>query len=133
MKDQVDDAPANKMSKFSIESILSDQKKVQPPPPPQWFQQKFVNPFLYHQIFSRSQDLFMTPRPCSSNQHQQQQQQQVTNLFTRPKKKRSRAAFSHSQVLELERRFNFQRYLSGPERADLANSLKVKYFILKNK
>lgn len=45
--------------------------------------------------------------------------------MSRPKKKRSRAAFSHAQVLELERRFNFQRYLSGPERADLANSLKV--------
>ncbi len=46
-------------------------------------------------------------------------------IFVKPKKKRSRAAFSHSQVLELERRFNFQRYLSGPERADLASSLKL--------
>lgn len=50
-----------------------------------------------------------------------------SSIFTRPKKKRSRAAFSHAQVLELEKRFNFQRYLSGPERADLASSLKVKY------
>jgi hypothetical protein len=41
------------------------------------------------------------------------------------KKKRSRAAFSHSQVLELEKRFNYQRYLSGPERADLAHNLKL--------
>ncbi|XP_069488046.1 homeobox protein Nkx-3.2 [Ambystoma mexicanum] len=48
---------------------------------------------------------------------QQQQQQQ--------RKKRSRAAFSHAQVFELERRFNHQRYLSGPERADLAASLKL--------
>ncbi|NWW82129.1 NKX12 protein, partial [Climacteris rufus] len=39
--------------------------------------------------------------------------------------KRSRAAFSHAQVFELERRFNHQRYLSGPERADLAASLKL--------
>uniref|UniRef100_A0A8C7DTS3 Homeobox protein Nkx-3.2 n=1 Tax=Oncorhynchus kisutch TaxID=8019 RepID=A0A8C7DTS3_ONCKI len=41
------------------------------------------------------------------------------------RKKRSRAAFSHAQVFELERRFNRQRYLSGPERADLAASLKL--------
>lgn len=40
-------------------------------------------------------------------------------------KKRSRAAFSHAQVYELERRFNAQRYLSGPERADLAEALKL--------
>ncbi|KAK1791637.1 hypothetical protein P4O66_013637, partial [Electrophorus voltai] len=40
-------------------------------------------------------------------------------------KKRSRAAFSHAQVYELERRFNLQRYLSGPERADLAGALKL--------
>lgn len=40
-------------------------------------------------------------------------------------KKRTRAAFSHAQVYELERRFNLQRYLSGPERADLAGALKL--------
>nr|AAC08705.1 Nkx-3.3 [Pleurodeles waltl] len=43
----------------------------------------------------------------------------------RPAKKRSRAAFSHAQVYELERRFSLQRYLSGPERAALAASLKL--------
>ncbi|CAN7990054.1 unnamed protein product, partial [Ixodes pacificus] len=41
------------------------------------------------------------------------------------KKKRCRAAFSHAQVYELERRFSHQRYLSGPERADLAHALKL--------
>ncbi|XP_039995542.1 NK3 homeobox 3 [Xiphias gladius] len=40
-------------------------------------------------------------------------------------KRRSRAAFSHAQVHELERRFSAQRYLSGPERADLAVALKL--------
>uniref|UniRef100_A0A3Q0ST45 NK3 homeobox 3 n=1 Tax=Amphilophus citrinellus TaxID=61819 RepID=A0A3Q0ST45_AMPCI len=40
-------------------------------------------------------------------------------------KKRSRSAFSHAQVHELERRFSTQRYLSGPERADLAGALKL--------
>lgn len=39
------------------------------------------------------------------------------------KKKRCRAAFSHSQVCALERRFSGQRYLSSPERAELARSL----------
>jgi homeobox protein Nkx-3.2 len=43
----------------------------------------------------------------------------------KPRKKRSRAAFSHAQVFELERRFRHQRYLSGPERTDLANTLKL--------
>lgn len=40
-------------------------------------------------------------------------------------KKRTRAAFSHAQVYELERRFSLQRYLAGPERADLAAALKL--------
>jgi len=43
----------------------------------------------------------------------------------RTRKKRSRAAFSHAQVFELERRFGHQKYLSGPERADLAQMLKL--------
>lgn len=41
----------------------------------------------------------------------------------KPKKKRSRAAFSHAQVYELEKRFTLQKYLSGPERADLAQGV----------
>lgn len=39
--------------------------------------------------------------------------------------KRSRAAFSHSQVIELERKFSHQKYLSAPERAHLAKNLKL--------
>ncbi|XP_075533598.1 homeobox protein zampogna-like [Dermacentor variabilis] len=41
------------------------------------------------------------------------------------KKKRCRAAFSHAQVYELERCFSVQRYLTGAERADLAQALKL--------
>lgn len=41
------------------------------------------------------------------------------------RKKRSRAAFSHAQVFELERRFAVQRYLSGPERTELAKTLRL--------
>ncbi|XP_069674206.1 homeobox protein zampogna-like [Periplaneta americana] len=60
---------------------------------------------------------FLSPNHHHHHHHQPQQQQQ--------RKKRSRAAFSHAQVYELERRFNQQRYLSGPERADLAHALKL--------
>ena len=49
----------------------------------------------------------------------------ATRSDTKPRKKRSRAAFSHPQVFELERRFSQQRYLSGPERTDLAQALKL--------
>ncbi|XP_036383707.1 homeobox protein Nkx-3.1 [Megalops cyprinoides] len=41
------------------------------------------------------------------------------------KQKRSRAAFTHMQVLELEKKFNQQKYLSAPERAHLASSLRL--------
>ncbi|XP_010874295.2 homeobox protein koza [Esox lucius] len=41
------------------------------------------------------------------------------------KQKRSRAAFTHMQVLELEKKFNHQKYLSAPERAHLANTLRL--------
>ncbi|XP_030622458.1 homeobox protein Nkx-3.1 [Chanos chanos] len=42
-----------------------------------------------------------------------------------PKQKRSRAAFTHLQVLELEKKFSHQKYLSAPERAHLANTLRL--------
>ncbi|XP_056144479.1 homeobox protein Nkx-3.1 [Lampris incognitus] len=41
------------------------------------------------------------------------------------KPKRSRAAFTHLQVLELEKKFNHQKYLSAPERAHLADTLRL--------
>ncbi|XP_067084348.1 homeobox protein Nkx-3.1 [Osmerus mordax] len=41
------------------------------------------------------------------------------------KQKRSRAAFTHLQVLELEKKFNHQKYLSAPERSHLANTLRL--------
>ncbi|KAF7200024.1 homeobox protein Nkx-3.1 [Nothobranchius furzeri] len=41
------------------------------------------------------------------------------------KQKRSRAAFTHFQVLELEKKFNHQKYLSAPERAHLASALRL--------
>ncbi|KAM3868270.1 homeobox protein Nkx-3.1 [Diretmus argenteus] len=44
---------------------------------------------------------------------------------TAGKQKRSRAAFTHLQVLELEKKFNHQKYLSAPERAHLAGALRL--------
>ncbi|KAM9858959.1 homeobox protein Nkx-3.1 [Aulostomus maculatus] len=41
------------------------------------------------------------------------------------KQKRSRAAFTHLQVLELEKKFTHQKYLSAPERAHLASTLRL--------
>ena len=46
-------------------------------------------------------------------------------MVVKKKKKRSRAAFTHAQVFELERRFAHQKYLSGPERSELAHVLKL--------
>ncbi|XP_031549553.1 homeobox protein zampogna-like [Actinia tenebrosa] len=61
-----------------------------------------------------------SPERESNDTSTSNQQQQ-----TKPRKKRSRAAFSNQQVFELERRFGHQKYLSGPERADLATALKL--------
>ncbi|XP_077886998.1 homeobox protein Nkx-3.1 [Ictidomys tridecemlineatus] len=51
----------------------------------------------------------------------------LPSLSQTPKQpqKRSRAAFSHTQVIELERKFSHQKYLSAPERAHLAKNLKL--------
>ena len=69
----------------------------------------------HHQLAKPTGTTFLS---ASNNHHHPQHHQQQ-------RKKRSRAAFSHAQVYELERRFNQQRYLSGPERADLAHALKL--------
>lgn len=50
---------------------------------------------------------------------------QSSPVCSKLRKKRSRAAFTHAQVFELERRFSQQKYLSGPERAGLAAMLKL--------
>ncbi|XP_018599570.1 homeobox protein Nkx-3.1 [Scleropages formosus] len=47
------------------------------------------------------------------------------NVDSAGKQKRSRAAFTHLQVLELEKKFSMQKYLSAPERARLASSLRL--------
>uniref|UniRef100_A0A3Q2XQ46 NK2 homeobox 3 n=1 Tax=Hippocampus comes TaxID=109280 RepID=A0A3Q2XQ46_HIPCM len=52
----------------------------------------------------------------------------VSSEGVRPKprsRRRPRVLFSQAQVLELERRFKQQRYLSAPEREHLASALKL--------
>nr|ABQ10641.1 homeodomain protein NK3 [Platynereis dumerilii] len=62
----------------------------------------------------------------ADNLHSDDQSAQTpTSTSSKPRKKRSRAAFTHAQVYELERRFAHQRYPSGPERADFAAALKL--------
>uniref|UniRef100_A0A8C5MY85 NK3 homeobox 1 n=1 Tax=Leptobrachium leishanense TaxID=445787 RepID=A0A8C5MY85_9ANUR len=63
---------------------------------------------------TKQAEIVMSPRTKAENGNLIKQQQ-----------KRSRAAFSHSQVIELERKFSSQKYLSAPERAQLAKSLKL--------
>ncbi|XP_013867963.1 homeobox protein Nkx-3.1 [Austrofundulus limnaeus] len=48
-----------------------------------------------------------------------------SSFFSSGKQKRSRAAFTHLQVLELEKKFNHQKYLSASERAHLASTLRL--------
>ncbi|XP_059192694.1 homeobox protein Nkx-3.1 [Centropristis striata] len=48
-----------------------------------------------------------------------------SSLSSTGKQKRSRAAFTHHQVLELEKKFNHQKYLSAPERSLLASTLRL--------
>ncbi|KAM4677977.1 homeobox protein Nkx-3.1 [Discoglossus pictus] len=75
------------------------------------------SPLREGKVESDQSDLEMSQQtPSEDEKHSKQQQQQ---------QKRSRAAFSHSQVIELERKFSSQKYLSAPERAQLAKSLKL--------
>lgn len=66
-----------------------------------------------------------SPPASLTNSNYQMSSKQSDGDGTCNRKKRSRAAFSHAQVFELERRFSVQRYLSGPERTELAKSLRL--------
>lgn len=65
-------------------------------------------------------------QPHPADPHQGADEQSAEAPEERPpSRRRSRAAFSYAQVFQLERRFHAQQYLSGPERADLAEALKL--------
>lgn len=51
--------------------------------------------------------------------------QEVCRLLRQRTKRKPRVLFSQAQVYELERRFKQQRYLSAPEREQLAKTLKL--------
>lgn len=49
----------------------------------------------------------------------------LTSKQTSKKKRKSRTAFTHQQIYELERRFNSQKYLSPTDRDEIALSLNL--------
>ena len=63
-----------------------------------------------------------SPTDKEVNARQETNQQQRTDGH---KKKRTRAAFTQTQISALERRFQRQKYLSGNERADFARALNL--------
>ncbi|KAG6934475.1 NK3 homeobox 1 [Chelydra serpentina] len=80
-----------------------------PPPPPEQAGEPAAEAYTETDLLDCENPLKSSP----SNQRTPKQQ------------KRSRAAFSHTQVIELERKFSHQKYLSAPERAHLARNLKL--------
>ena len=80
-----------------------------------WIIRVWLSPFITcpHLYFTGSLDTSCPITPESSS------------LSSTGKQRRSRAAFTHLQVLELEKKFNHQKYLSAPERAHLANALRL--------
>jgi hypothetical protein len=152
MKNQ-DDRIIKSYSKslFSIENILNDNASIVKPPPTPFVQSIVANSLIQPWYLNSTRFAFYCPPTdlvssiahssfslldevtrkqfnktlCQMENKDNISLKSIANNFLKQKKKRSRAAFSHSQVLELEKRFNSQRYLNGPERADLASSLKV--------
>lgn len=74
------------------------------------------DPFTEPQSHLYSTDTLDSSCPSSSD---------ARSFSSTGKQKRSRAAFTHLQVLELEKKFNHQKYLSAPERAHLASTLRL--------
>ncbi|VDD76033.1 unnamed protein product [Mesocestoides corti] len=67
----------------------------------------------------------LTPHTHLHNHSHHHQQQHHHNHSRSPSKRKPRILFSQAQVYELEKRFNQQRYLSAPEREQLALHLKM--------
>ncbi|KAM4749089.1 homeobox protein Nkx-3.1 [Rhinophrynus dorsalis] len=75
---------------------------------------------IHHSLMSEGQLELDQSHLEASQQMSHEEQKPV-----KQQQKRSRAAFSHAQVIELERKFSSQKYLSAPERAQLAKNLKL--------
>eukprot|EP00516_Mucochytrium_quahogii_P001056 CAMPEP_0203753132 /NCGR_PEP_ID=MMETSP0098-20131031/6945_1 /ASSEMBLY_ACC=CAM_ASM_000208 /TAXON_ID=96639 /ORGANISM=" , Strain NY0313808BC1" /LENGTH=238 /DNA_ID=CAMNT_0050643593 /DNA_START=75 /DNA_END=794 /DNA_ORIENTATION=- len=67
-----------------------------------------------------------TPSPLDDNDNDKTSEKSgECNLMKQRTRRKPRVLFSQAQVFELERRFKQQRYLSAPEREQLANLLKL--------
>ncbi|XP_060529015.1 homeobox protein koza-like [Cylas formicarius] len=117
--------PTSAVTPFSINDILSNKEDVKVGRT--GVQEAALDMSKNHKI--NGEDLrASTLSPLSSEYATELHQSEETghrDSGQPNRKKRSRAAFTHAQVFELERRFSQQRYLSGPERADLAAALKL--------
>ncbi|KAG9488741.1 hypothetical protein GDO78_004982 [Eleutherodactylus coqui] len=116
--------PTRPLTSFRIQDILSDlgcKGKERHLEVQHEEQEKETSGDITPKIETSDDDLDVepldhaTPRQASSEE----------DKAVKQPPKRSRAAFSHSQVIELERKFSSQKYLSAPERAQLAKNLKL--------
>ncbi|GJQ75825.1 hypothetical protein Trydic_g17894 [Trypoxylus dichotomus] len=110
---------------FSINDILNDKKSPQPTADDIEIQEKAIDMSKSNRTFKDTNPGFSGYSTSPEYQHLGQSEEADRDPNQSGRKKRSRAAFTHAQVFELERRFSQQRYLSGPERADLAQALKL--------
>ncbi|PRD24436.1 UNVERIFIED_CONTAM: Nkx2-2 [Trichonephila clavipes] len=86
-----------------------------PGPPPQWGLVSFLN---FASQSSKSSEKSEDSAPKASEKTR-------GSCCSSKNKRRPRVLFSQEQVQELERRFQYQRYLSASERDDFATSLKL--------
>ena len=63
--------------------------------------------------------------PASSDQHNESNDEKRDEGNDPPKKRKRRVLFTKAQTYELERRFRQQRYLSAPEREQLARIINL--------
>lgn len=90
-----------------------------------WTLYKF---YLISWFFSSSDNgnCSQAPSPLDENDNDKTSEKSgECNLMKQRTRRKPRVLFSQAQVFELERRFKQQRYLSAPEREQLANLLKL--------
>src|SRR6056300_1540586 len=72
-----------------------------------------------------SQEIEEPISPASSDQHNESNDEKRDDGNDPPKKRKRRVLFTKAQTYELERRFRQQRYLSAPEREQLARIINL--------
>ncbi|XP_034025445.1 homeobox protein Nkx-3.1 [Thalassophryne amazonica] len=81
----------------------------------QWNEEKLSEQLCSHETSSQKESSGTSSPSVSES----------SSVTSAGKQKRSRAAFTHVQVLELEKKFHHQKYLSAAERAHLASTLRL--------